>query len=699
MAQTNIDSITGKEINKSIENVGKIFNSEGLLEYKTAITQLFAILGAGFTKMGGDFAKTIEQLKEIENKYSNLNELFDKKELAPADYGKRLGEIAEKKAGKISESSSFIEDMKSEIEKNPTSDYAKHLDEKEKVYGQHVEKMFALQALFEQDMRMLSSKKEAATSEDEKKRYEQVTVARSDSHQKSLFRMMAENVEFSEMLGKDLDKLSKSAQKEAIKESRIALKGIRALIKKEKKGVNSNLPETKAEIETLEKSADDLEEKINKLKPKEDLSKAFKSVSDAFKTSADAVRHFNAPLADSLEIVSGIAGGAAEIAGGFAMMGANPIQGVAGIAKGVMGVVGMFAKRNAENIAIKKAYEEQQTQIYSKELEYHKLLRERLLLEKQIGQTTSEYHGSKSKELGEQKVEIAKEYNDVFRKLQQEEYISELEYIHKTWFRKASTKKHTASLKGKNYDELEALYAVDKLEGEAKILFERLKALKEEGQNVDKMLQQLEEEMKQTWTGTTADSIFDSIAKGFTDGLRSAEDFASSFEDMMKKALLQSLKMKFLEKDLQAWYEKFAKYSESDETLSAEEIAELQKEYNDIIESAIGQIEAFEELTQINFKKEEKVNTETVAQKGLAAMTQDSADELNGRFTALQMITDHIDGNVTGIHSILYKAAAQWVEIAENTSHCRRLESIENDMNSMKSDINTIALKGIRLLR
>ncbi len=54
-------------------------------------------------------------------------------------------------------------------------------------------------------------------------------------------------------------------------------------------------------------------------------------------------------------------------------------------------------------------------------------------------------------------------------------------------------------------------------------------------------------DLKEMLTGTTSDSITDSILEGFKNGKRGARDFADDFEVMMKDALFQSLKFQALE--------------------------------------------------------------------------------------------------------------------------------------------------------
>ena len=140
--------------------------------------------------------------------------------------------------------------------------------------------------------------------------------------------------------------------------------------------------------------------------------------------------------------------------------------------------------------------------------------------------------------------------------MQGEEFISGKGYKHGTWFRKAKTWNIYSSLAGKSYDDIEKLYTEGRLEEMVAKLFEQLKALKEEGADIDQMLADQAESMREAWTGTTSDSIADSILQGFAEGKRSAADFADSFEEMLNNAVLQGIKLRALEEPLRQWYEK-----------------------------------------------------------------------------------------------------------------------------------------------
>ena len=294
-------------------------------------------------------------------------------------------------------------------------------------------------------------------------------------------------------------------------------------------------------------------------------------------------------------------------------------------------------------------------------------------------------------ELKKQASQIEKEYAEVWKKLQDEQYVTETHYKHGTWFRKAKTWNDYDSLAGKTYGEMESLYTQGKLTESARTLFEQLRKLKEEGADVADMIDDLNGEMKEAFTGTTVDSITDSIIRGFVEGKRSAKDFADDFQQMLNNAVLQGVKMKALEEPLRRWYESFAQASQNG--LNADTIASLREQYNKIIEDAVGQLEDMEKVTGTTIGNIADTGRSATAQ-GVASMSQDSANELNGNFYALLIYADKTCQGVTNINQMMVEALGVLNRIAANTD---RLEAIEKNVRETRVFIQDMANRGILL--
>lgn len=351
---------------------------------------------------------------------------------------------------------------------------------------------------------------------------------------------------------------------------------------------------------------------------------------------------------------------------------------VGGIASALGSIGKLFSMGKRVKEMNRQAREEQQKyydEAIQGEMEYQRLLRERLRTQQQIGEMTLAYNKRITEELERQQKASSGEYDRLLAQIQGEQYISGVGYRHGTWFRKAKTWNEYSSLAGKSYEDIEKLYTEGKLEEKVAKLFEQLRSLKEEGADIDRMLDDQEESMREVLTGTTTDSIANSILQGLAEGKRSAKDFADDFQEMLNNAVLQGIKMKALEELLRQWYESFA--AASDNGLTAENIASLKAQYDKIIEDAAKQLEDMEKITgskiDTAFSQQAKAGAYTVA-------SQDSINETNGRLTSIQVNIAEVKECAFDMRTILNKGLEHLEAIDRNTSYCKRLERIDNTL-------------------
>jgi hypothetical protein len=117
------------------------------------------------------------------------------------------------------------------------------------------------------------------------------------------------------------------------------------------------------------------------------------------------------------------------------------------------------------------------------------------------------------------------------------------------------------------------------------------------------------------------------------------------------------------------------------------------KDYNKALEAA--KIEA--EKNGLNIFQSDSDRKATA--KGLsAAMSQDSADRLDGLFTSIQGHTYNIQNDLKILVSNNAAMLRHLSGIETNTQNLARLTKIENDISVMRSGIDTIALRGVKIL-
>lgn len=127
--------------------------------------------------------------------------------------------------------------------------------------------------------------------------------------------------------------------------------------------------------------------------------------------------------------------------------------------------------------------------------------------------------------------------------------------------------------------------------------------------------------------GISGDSLADTIVEGLRAGKAGIKDFSGSFEEMMKTAVLNSLKTKYLEGPLKEFQKKFAALSESGGQLTEAEIEELRAMYAEIIDGAKVQFDSLKEISGLDFLDD----SDNTLKGAFAKASQESIDLLAGQ--------------------------------------------------------------------
>ena len=231
-------------------------------------------------------------------------------------------------------------------------------------------------------------------------------------------------------------------------------------------------------------------------------------------------------------------------------------------------------------------------------------------------------------------------------------------------------------------------------------------------------VEKVAEVMEQRITDTTLIDI-DGLRSDFQDLLTDMDadsaDFADNFEEYMRNAILNSmLKDEYMDR-LTAWREKL--YNAMDDGVTEDEYNALKAEGQQIADEMKAKRDAMSEM--YNWGKDD--DEREASKKGIATASQDSVDENNGRLAVMQEHTYSINENVnrmaTGIdtivsHTINLSCLASIDKTMQSLLTMRNeavghLSNIDNYtsnlvemkqyMNSMKQDINTMLIKGLKL--
>jgi tape measure domain-containing protein len=150
-------------------------------------------------------------------------------------------------------------------------------------------------------------------------------------------------------------------------------------------------------------------------------------------------------------------------------------------------------------------------------------------------------------------------------------------------------------------------YAISENEKRIKLLIlqyantgsEQVKEILQAYEKYVDQLYSFKEQYQQILTGTTPDDIASAIIDGFSQGKRAAKDFADTFEDMIRQALISAMRLQVLEGPLNEFYADFAKSLE-DGQLTPDEVAELRQTYNSIIKAADDWQKSIQDITGIS---------------------------------------------------------------------------------------------------
>lgn len=235
----------------------------------------------------------------------------------------------------------------------------------------------------------------------------------------------------------------------------------------------------------------------------------------------------------------------------------------------------------------------------------------------------------------------------------------------------------------------------DKLVGQTK---ETLEALIELREKYDEYLEQLHEyvsSLYQPLVDNFVDSLWDWLDNG-KDALDSFKEYASDtfrniVSDMLRSIVLSKVVDKF-DEQIATLYERYSK-GEIDEQSLMKQVADATKDLIGRYETNIPTLENILNTVNGYFKdagidlKKGDDDSRKPSTKGITAASQDSVNELNGRATAIQGHTYSIN---EGIKSLI-KDSAHILDllsgIKDNTSYCKKLESINSTIGNMNSNI------------
>ena len=136
-------------------------------------------------------------------------------------------------------------------------------------------------------------------------------------------------------------------------------------------------------------------------------------------------------------------------------------------------------------------------------------------------------------------------------------------------------------------------------------------------------------EAEQEW-----ESFSDGILNSLYDIEATAEDISDDMSEYMRKALIKAMYVENFKPQMQKWYNEWKK-AMGDDDLTSEEKQLLDSMKQTMVDDMKKEVDAINKFFGTMFSQQ-------ASSKGLEAMSQDTGEELNGRFTALQVAGEEI---------------------------------------------------------
>lgn len=168
---------------------------------------------------------------------------------------------------------------------------------------------------------------------------------------------------------------------------------------------------------------------------------------------------------------------------------------------------------------------------------------------------------------------------------------------------------------------------------------DRIKDWKQQIDDINAQIEDNAEKAQEAIAGISFDSFRNNFLETLSDFDSTAEDFAEDFETYLQNAILNSLLASKYDKKIKQLYDRWAKLGE--DGLSQTEVEKLRNEQQAIVEQMLSDRDNLASIFGWG-GIENSASTQQASAGGFETMSQDSANELNGRFTALQMSGEEI---------------------------------------------------------
>ena len=196
-------------------------------------------------------------------------------------------------------------------------------------------------------------------------------------------------------------------------------------------------------------------------------------------------------------------------------------------------------------------------------------------------------------------------------------------------------------------------------------------------------------EAEQEW-----ESFSDDILNSLYDIEATAEDISDDMGEYMRKALIKAMYVNNFKPQMQKWYNEWQK-AMGDDNLTSEEKQTLDAMKQTMVDDMKKEVDAINQFFGTMYSQQ-------ASSKGFEAMSQDTGEELNGRFTALQVAGEEIKNQTVQQTDILNRIYERMEAPIQNMpeSHFNLIDSLATDkINDSSIDLSDIitSLEGVMI--
>lgn len=206
-------------------------------------------------------------------------------------------------------------------------------------------------------------------------------------------------------------------------------------------------------------------------------------------------------------------------------------------------------------------------------------------------------------------------------------------------------------------------------------VLEKLEAYADQAGKLDELTEKINESLMQV----SFDGLRDSFLEALMDMDKDAKSFSEDFSEYMQRALLNFSMGGIIDEELKAWYDGIAGLmKEQGGKLTKQQIEDARKEYDSMVQKAMDERDKISEIT--GYTGSSSSSSQEASKKGFATASQDSIDELNGRFTALQIAGEEIKNQNQQQTMSILELKAEMLPIIANTSGIKDIASETRDL-------------------